>query len=77
MDHDAQLENELRGRLQEGLQEAEHGDVCALKHQTPTEVALGPNALPTALSAQVESVDVPEDQTNKQVAATRQYFIEL
>lgn len=70
MDHDAQLEDELWGRLQEGLQEAEHGDVSALKHQTPTEVALGPTALPTALSAQVEGVDVPEDQMNKQVTVT-------
>lgn len=32
VDHDAQLEDQLGGRLQEGFQEAEHGDVSALKH---------------------------------------------
>ena len=60
MDHDAQLEDELRRRLQEGLQQAEHGDVSALKHQPPVEMAAGTVAVPTALGAQVEGVDVPE-----------------
>lgn len=59
MDHDAQLEDELRSRLQEGLQEAQHGDVSALKHQPPVEVATGPIAMQTALGAKVEGVDVP------------------
>lgn len=61
VDHDAQLQNKLWGWLQEGLQEAEHGDVSALKHQPPVEVAAGPVAVPAALGAQVEGVDVPED----------------
>lgn len=64
MDHDAQLEDELRCRFQEGLQEAEHGDVSALKHQPPVEMATGPVAVPTALGAQVEGVDVPEVKTD-------------
>lgn len=62
MDHDAQLEDELRGRLQERFQEPEHGDVRTLKHQPPVEVATGPVAVPTALGAQVEGVDVPEGE---------------
>lgn len=66
MDHDAQLEDELRGRLQEGFQEAEHGDVSALEHQPPVEVAAGPIAVPTALGAQVEGVDVPEGERQRQ-----------
>lgn len=65
MDHDAQLEDELRCRLKEGLQETEHGDVSALKHQPPVEVAAGPVAVPTALGAQVQGVDIPEGQRQR------------
>lgn len=66
VDHDAQLQDELGGGLQEGFQEAEHGDVSALEHQPPVEVAPGSGAVPAALSAQVEGVDVSEDQRQKQ-----------
>jgi len=62
VDHDAQLEDELRSRLQEGFQEAQHGDVSALKHQPPVEVATWPVAVATALGTKVESVDVPEGE---------------
>lgn len=62
MDHDAQLEDELRSRLQEGFKETEHGDVSTLKHQAPVEVATGPVAVPTALGAQIESMDVSKDE---------------
>ncbi|TNN46337.1 hypothetical protein EYF80_043455 [Liparis tanakae] len=51
VDHDAQLEDELRSRLQEGFQEAQHGDVSALKHQPPVDVARCPVAVPTALGS--------------------------
>lgn len=66
VDHDAQLQDELGGGLQEGFQEAEHGDVSALEHQPPVEVAPGSGAVPAALSAQVEGVDVSEDQRQEQ-----------
>lgn len=66
VDHDAQLQDELGRRLQEGFQEAEHGDVSALEHQPPVEVAPGSGAVPAALSAQVEGVDISEDQRQKQ-----------
>lgn len=62
VDHDAQLEDELRSRFEEGLQQAQHGDVSALKHQPPVEVTAGPVAMPTALGTKVESVDVPEGE---------------
>lgn len=65
MDHDAQLQNELWSRLQEGLQEAEHGDVSALKHQPPVELAAGPVAVPAALGTQVEGVDVSEGERKR------------
>lgn len=66
VDHDAQLQDELGGGLQEGFQEAEHGDVSALEHQLPVEVVPGSGAVPAALSAQVEGVDVSEDQRQKE-----------
>lgn len=65
MNHDAQLQDELRRRLQEGLQQAQHGDVGALEHQPPVEVTAGPVPVPPALGAQVEGVDVPGDQRHK------------
>lgn len=66
MDHDTQLQDQLGGGLQEGFQEAEHGDVSALEHQPPVEVAARSAAVPAALSAQVEGVDVPEEQRQGQ-----------
>lgn len=59
VDHDAELQDELRRRLQEGLQEAEHCDISALKHQPPVEVAAWYVAVPAAQGSQVEGVDVP------------------
>lgn len=59
VDHDAELQDELRCRLQEGLQEAEHCDISALKHQPPVEVAARPVAVPVAQGPQVEGMDVP------------------
>lgn len=70
MDHDAELQDELRSRLQEGLQEAEHGDVSTLEHQPPVELAAGPAAVPATLGAQVESVDISEG-TEKEVSGQR------
>lgn len=67
MNHDAQLQDKLRGRFQEGFQEAEHSDVSALKHQTPVEVAPGAAAVPAALSTQVEGVEVPEERRHQGV----------
>lgn len=66
MDHDAQLQDQLGGRLQEGFQEAEHGDISTLEHQPPVEVAARSAAVPAALSAQVEGVDVSEEQRQGQ-----------
>lgn len=62
MNHDAKLEDELRRGLQEGLQQAKHGNVGALKHQPPVEVTTGPVAVPSALGAQVKRVDISEDK---------------
>lgn len=78
VNHDAQLQDELRGGLQEGLQEAEHGDVSALKHQTPVEVAPGAAAVPAALSPQVEGVEVPEERRHQGgLGGTSQGSVEL
>lgn len=66
MNHDAQLQDELRRRFQEGFQEAEHCDVGALKHQPPVEVAPGAAAVPAALSPQVEGVEVPEERRHQE-----------
>lgn len=65
MDHDAQLQDQLGGGLQEGLQQAEHGDVSTLKHQPPVEVTAGPVAVPATLGAEVEGVDISESQTQR------------
>ena len=65
VDHDAQLKDQLWSWFQEGFQKAEHGDVSALKHQTPVEVAPGAAEMPVALSSQVEGVKVPEDKRQR------------
>lgn len=65
-DHDAELQNQLRRALQEGLQQTQHADVSALEHHPPVEVAPLRVSMPTALHAQVESVDVPVQQTDRQ-----------
>lgn len=66
MDHDAQLQDQLGGGLKEGFQETEHGDVSALKHQPPVEVAARSAAVPAALSTQVEGMNVPEEERQGQ-----------
>lgn len=66
MDHDAQLQDQLGGRLKEGFQEAEHSDVSTLEHEPPVEVAARSAAVPAALSTQVEGMNVPEEQRQGQ-----------
>lgn len=61
VDHDAELQHELRRALQESLQQPQHVDVSALEHQTPVEMTLTRVAMPTALHSQVQGVDVPGD----------------
>lgn len=65
VDHDAELKNELRSALQEGLQQPQHVDVSALEHQTPVEVMLPGAAMPTALHSQVQGVDIPKNIQGK------------
>lgn len=59
VDHDAELQNQLRCALQEGLQQTQHADVGALEHHAPVEVTALGVSVPPALHAQVQSVDVP------------------
>lgn len=70
MNHDAQLQDELRRRLQEGLQQAEHGNVGAFEHQPPVEMTTGPVAVPPALGAQVEGVDISKKMRDGMVKKT-------
>lgn len=59
MDHDAELQNQLRGAFKEGLEQTQHADIGTLKHHAPVVVtALGVSVPPT-LYAQIQSVDVP------------------
>lgn len=58
LDHDGELQDQLGSRLQEGLQQSQHVDVCVLKHHGPV-----PAPLMLLLTArhdpQVQGPDVP------------------
>lgn len=58
LDHDGELQDQLGSRLQEGLQQPQHVDVCILKHHGPV-----PASLVLLLTArhdpQVQRPDVP------------------
>jgi len=58
LDHDAELQHQLRRALQEGLQQAQHVDVGVLEHHGPVEAPLV-LLLPVALYAEVHGADVP------------------
>lgn len=62
LDHDAELQHQLRGALQEGLEQTQHADICALKHHAPEVVAALGVPVPAALHAQIQGVDVPACQ---------------
>lgn len=59
VDHDAELQNQLGGALQEGLQQAQHADISALKHHAPVVMAALGVSVPAALHAQVQSMYIP------------------
>lgn len=59
LDHDAELQDQLRGRLQESLQQPQHVDVRVLEHHGPVPAPLV-LLLPTRHDAQVQGPDVPE-----------------
>lgn len=58
LDHDAELQHQLRGALQEGLQQPQHVDIGILVHHGPVETPLV-LLLPVALDAEVHGADVP------------------
>lgn len=61
-DHDGELQHELRGALQKGLQKTKHADISALKHHAPIVVTPLWVSVPAALHAQIQGVDIPEYQ---------------
>ena len=60
LDHDAELQNQLRSALQEGLQQPKHVDVCIFVHHGPVEAPLV-LLLPVALYAEVHGANVPAE----------------
>lgn len=64
LDHDAELQHQLGGALQEGLEQPQHADVRALEHHAPVVVTPLGVAVPAALNAQIQGVDVPANQRN-------------
>lgn len=62
VNHDAELQNQLGGALQEGLQQAQHADISALEHHAPVVMAALGVPVPTALHAQIQSVYIPACQ---------------
>lgn len=69
LDHDAELQHQLRGALQEGLQQPQHVDIGILVHHGPVETPLV-LLLPVALDAKVHGADVPVG-TDKSRAVSR------
>ena len=51
LDHNAELQNQLRGTFEEGFQQTQHADISALEHHAPVEVVPLVVAAPTALHA--------------------------
>lgn len=64
--HDAELQNQLGGALQEGLKQTEHADIGALKHHAPVVVPALGVPVPAALHTQIQGVDVPVYQRQTQ-----------
>lgn len=64
LDHDAELQHQLRGALQEGLQQPQHVDIGVLVHHGPVETPLV-LLLPVALDAEVHGADVPVGRGKK------------
>lgn len=58
LDHDAELQDQLGRRFQEGLQQPQHVDVSVLEHHGPVPATLV-LLLPPRHDAQVEGPDVP------------------
>ena len=73
MDHDAELQYQLGGALEEGLQQAQHVDVGALKHQAPVEVPPLQVAVEAALHAQEQDVNIPEETHRLTVRSMTHY----
>lgn len=63
LDHDAELQDKLGRRLQEGLQQSQHVDVSVLEHHGPVPATLV-LLLPPRHDAQVEGPDVPVGDTD-------------
>ncbi|TNN73305.1 hypothetical protein EYF80_016468 [Liparis tanakae] len=59
LDHDAELQHQLRGALQEGLEQTQHADIGALKHHAPVVVSALGVSVPAALHTQIQGVDIP------------------
>lgn len=59
LDHDAELQHQLRGALQEGLKQTQHADIGALEHHAPVVVSALGVSVPAALHAQIQGVDIP------------------
>ena len=66
-DHDVELQHQLRGALQEGLEQTQHADISALKHHAPVVVTALGVSVPAALHAQVQGVDIPAYQRQTQL----------
>lgn len=62
LDHDAELQHQLRGTLQEGLEQTQHADVSTLKHHAPIEVMPLVVPTPAALHTQIQGMDIPTGQ---------------
>lgn len=72
LDHDAELQHQLRGALQEGLEQTQHADISALKHHAPVVVTALGVSVPAALHAQIQGVDIPVYQSQTQlISASR------
>lgn len=61
LDHDGELQHQLRGAFQEGLEQTQHADISTLEHHAPVVVAPLGIPVPSTLHTQVQGVDVPED----------------
>ncbi|MED6255371.1 hypothetical protein ATANTOWER_008794, partial [Ataeniobius toweri] len=59
VDHDAELQHELRSALYEGLEQTQHADICALKHHAAVVVTALWVSMPAALHPQIQGVDIP------------------
>ncbi|TNN82567.1 hypothetical protein EYF80_007085 [Liparis tanakae] len=64
LNHDAELQHQLRGAFQEGLEQAQHVDIGVLVHHSPVETPLV-LLLPVALYTEPEGVSMLQ---RKQVA---------